>query len=48
MKTYPSVENAVGNTPLVRLQRLPSKNAQERGNIVLGKPGRLKTVRRWR
>ena len=37
MKTYPSVENAVGNTPLVRLQRLPSKNAQERGNIVLGK-----------
>ena len=37
MKTYPSVEQAVGNTPLVRLQRLPSKIAQERGNIVLGK-----------
>lgn len=37
MKTYPSVEQAVGNTPLVRLQRLPSKLAQERGNIVLGK-----------
>ena len=36
-KTYPSVEKAVGNTPLVRLQRLPSKIAQERGNIVLGK-----------
>ena len=37
MKTYPSVENAVGNTPLVRLQRLPGKLAAERGNIVLGK-----------
>ena len=37
MKTYPSVENAVGNTPLVRLQRLLSKLALERGNIVLGK-----------
>ena len=37
MKTYPSVEQAVGNTPLVCLQRLPSKLAQERGNIVLGK-----------
>ena len=37
MKTYPTVENAVGQTPLVRLQRLPGAIAAERGNIVLGK-----------
>ncbi len=37
MKTYPTVENAVGQTPLVRLQRLPGAIASERGNIVLGK-----------
>ena len=37
MKTYPTVENAVGQTPLVRLQRLAGAIAAERGNIVLGK-----------
>lgn len=37
MKTYPTVENAVGQTPLVRLQRLPGAVATSRGNIVLGK-----------
>ena len=37
MKTYPTVENAVGQTPLVRLQRLAGATAAERGNIVLGK-----------
>ena len=37
MKTYPSVENAVGNTPLVRLLRLPGLEIAERGNIILGK-----------
>ena len=37
MKTYPSVENTVGNTALVQLQRLPGAIALERGNIVLGK-----------
>jgi cysteine synthase B len=37
MKTYPTVENTVGNTALVQLQRLPGAIAHERGNIVLGK-----------
>lgn len=37
MNTYPTVENAVGQTPLVRLQRLAGAIAAERGNIVLGK-----------
>ena len=37
MKTYPSVEHTVGNTPLVRLLRLPGAAVAERGNIVLGK-----------
>ena len=37
MKKYATVENTVGNTALVQLQRLPGAMAQERGNIVLGK-----------
>ena len=37
MKTYPTVENTVGNTSLVKLQRLPGALARERGNTVLGK-----------
>lgn len=37
MKKYATVENTVGNTALVQLQRLPGAMAQELGNIVLGK-----------
>jgi S-sulfo-L-cysteine synthase (O-acetyl-L-serine-dependent) len=34
---YPSVENSVGNTPLVRLKRLPGAAGDSRGNVVLAK-----------
>jgi cysteine synthase B len=33
MNSFPTIENYVGNTPLVRLQRLPGKTS----NLVLGK-----------
>ena len=36
LKTYPSLEDVIGNTPLVRLQRLPAATAA-RGNVVLAK-----------
>ncbi|HKX44040.1 MAG TPA: cysteine synthase CysM [Burkholderiaceae bacterium] len=34
---YLSVEDAIGNTPLVRLQRLPGAENERRGNVILGK-----------
>ena len=34
---YLTLEQAIGNTPLVKLQRLGQPLAQERGNVVLGK-----------
>jgi len=34
---YPTLEDTVGNTPIVRLQRIPGAAAAERGNIVLAK-----------
>jgi cysteine synthase B len=34
---YPTIEEAVGNTPLVLLQRIGAADAQARGNVVLGK-----------
>ena len=34
---YPSIEDAIGKTPLVRLQRMISANARARGNVILGK-----------
>jgi cysteine synthase B len=34
---YPTIEETVGNTPLVRLQRLPGDVGQARGNVILGK-----------
>ena len=37
MKTYPTVEQTVGNTPLVRLQRLPAEAGEARGNVILAK-----------
>jgi len=35
-KQYPSLEDVIGNTPMVRLQRLGSELA-ERGNVILAK-----------
>lgn len=34
---YKTLEDAIGGTPLVRLQRLPGSAAAVRGNVVLGK-----------
>jgi len=34
--SYPTIEDTVGNTPLVRLQRIPGA-AAERGNVILAK-----------
>jgi cysteine synthase B len=34
---YPTIEDAVGRTPLVRLQRLPWQDGAARGNVVLAK-----------
>ena len=35
--SYPSVEDVIGNTPLVRLARLPGLENEQRGNLILGK-----------
>jgi len=34
---YPTLEDAIGKTPLVRLQRIGAKENAERGNVILGK-----------
>ena len=34
---YPTIEDAIGNTPLVALQRIGAKANAQRGNVVLGK-----------
>lgn len=34
---YPTIEDAVGHTPLVALQRIGARGNAERGNVVLGK-----------
>ena len=36
-QAYWSVERTIGNTPLVRLQRLPGADNARRGNVILGK-----------
>lgn len=36
-QTYPTLEELVGNTTLVRLQRLPGELGAARGNVILGK-----------
>src|SRR3712207_5174864 len=36
-KTYPTIEDAVGKTPLVALQRIGVAENKQRGNVVLGK-----------
>jgi cysteine synthase B len=35
--TYLTLEDAIGKTPLVRLQRLPGADADARGNVILAK-----------
>ncbi|MFN3566483.1 MAG: cysteine synthase CysM [Burkholderiaceae bacterium] len=35
--TYATIESTIGNTPLVRLQRIPGTDNQRRGNVILGK-----------
>jgi cysteine synthase B len=37
MPSYPTLEDAIGRTPLVRLQRLPGADNDRRGNVILGK-----------
>ena len=37
MQRYPTVEDAIGNTPLVRLVRVPGRPFDSRGNVLLGK-----------
>ncbi|MEP6824336.1 MAG: pyridoxal-phosphate dependent enzyme, partial [Ramlibacter sp.] len=34
---YPTIEDAVGKTPLVVLQRIGAAGNRERGNVILGK-----------
>lgn len=34
---YPTIDQTIGDTPLVRLQRIPSQQAQQRGNVILAK-----------
>ena len=34
---YPTLEDVIGNTPLVRLVRLPGLDNEQRGNVILGK-----------
>ncbi|MEZ5602689.1 MAG: cysteine synthase CysM [Burkholderiaceae bacterium] len=35
--TYPTIEQTIGRTPLVQLQRIPGAACERRGNVVLGK-----------
>ena len=37
MPRYSTLEDVIGHTPLVRLQRLPGADAAARGNVILGK-----------
>ena len=34
---YPSIEDSVGNTPLVRLKRIPGADNDKKGNLILAK-----------
>ncbi|MDB5820121.1 MAG: cysM [Rhizobacter sp.] len=36
-KTYNTIEDVIGNTPMVRLTRLPGAASGARGNVILGK-----------
>ncbi|WP_353171316.1 cysteine synthase CysM [Paracandidimonas soli] len=37
MSTYQTIEDTIGGTPLVRLQRIPGQEATDRGNVILAK-----------
>ncbi|WKB54270.1 cysteine synthase CysM [Eleftheria terrae] len=37
MPVYKTIEDTIGRTPLVKLQRLPGADNERRGNVVLGK-----------
>lgn len=37
MKKYLTIEDTIGNTPLVQLQRIPDALLGQRGNVILGK-----------
>jgi len=37
MPSYKTLEDAIGHTPLVRLQRLPGEENDRRGNVILAK-----------
>ncbi|MEW6097941.1 MAG: cysteine synthase CysM [Pseudomonadota bacterium] len=37
MPRYQTIEDVIGRTPLVRLQRLPGAENERRGNVILGK-----------
>ena len=37
MKTYPTIEDTIGRTPLVALQRIGARDNAARGNVILGK-----------
>lgn len=37
INSYPTIEETIGNTPLVRLQRLPGAFGDARGNVILAK-----------
>ncbi|MFA7438568.1 cysteine synthase CysM [Castellaniella sp.] len=37
MDSYPTIEDIIGHTPMVRLQRLPGAAGAARGNVVLAK-----------
>lgn len=37
MSSYKTIEDVIGRTPLVRLQRLPGAAIEARGNVILGK-----------
>jgi S-sulfo-L-cysteine synthase (O-acetyl-L-serine-dependent) len=36
-KQYPTIEDTIGKTPLVQLQRLPGLFGTQKGNVILGK-----------
>lgn len=37
LATYKTIDRTIGNTPLVRLQRIPESTITQRGNVILGK-----------
>ena len=37
MPAYKTLEDVIGSTPLVQLQRLPGAGNAQRGNVILGK-----------